>query len=121
MQPTPSSSLPIAEYLSSIAKRDIQGRYICPRADVQTRLAQEIERSTGCSPATLTRDAKELPRICVSAEPDGFIGETLNAIEKISATLKEEKASKFDIRFVNPQGDPQWWGDQILVGVRYLT
>ena len=120
MQPTPPNNSPITEYLSSIAKRDIQGHYICPKDDVQTRLAQEIERVTGCSPATLTPDAKELPRMCVSAEPQKFIGETLNAIGKISAALKEEKASKFDIRFVNPQGDPQWWGDQILVGVRYL-
>lgn len=55
------------------------------------------------------------------AEPQKFIGDTLDAIEKISAALKEEKASKFDIRFVNRQGDPRWWGDHILVGVRYLT
>jgi hypothetical protein len=121
MQATPSHNLPITEDLWSIAKRDIQGRYISPKADVQTRLAQEIERSTGCSRATLAPHAKELLPMRVSAEPQKFVRDTLNAIEKISADLREQKATKFEIRFVNPQGDPQWWGDQILVGVRYLT
>ncbi len=60
MQPSPSDNLPITEYLSSIAKRDIQGHYICPKPDVQTRLAQEIERSARCSLATLTPGCKKI-------------------------------------------------------------
>src|SRR5881296_2879861 len=115
MQPTLSNDLAITEYLSSIAKGDIEDRYVCPKADVQTRLAQEIEQRTGCSPATLTPDAKKMKTILVSAEPQKFVGDTLGVIEKISADLKREKAIKFELRFDNPQQDPKWSGDQILV------
>lgn len=111
----------IAEYLSSIATRDIRGRYICPQSDVRTDLEQEIQQRTGCTPANLTNEAKELQRMSVSAEREKFVQDTLNALENISDTLKRQRAKQFEIRFVNPQGDPQWWGDQILVGVRYLT
>jgi hypothetical protein len=118
MQQNPSNNVPIAEYLTSIATRDIQGRYIRPRSDVQVRIAEEIREKTGCTPASLTSDVKELQRMRVSAKPERLVGETLNAIEVICAALKREGATKFELRFSNPS-EP--WGDQILISVRYLT
>ncbi|SRR6266496_109078 len=111
----------IDEFLSMTAKRDLQGRYIVPKEDVRARLEKEVQRRTQCSPANLTPDAKELSKWPASAEPQKFVGDTLDVIEKISTTLKQEKAKKFEIRFINPDRDPRRWGDQILIGVRYLT
>ena len=104
-----------------MATRDIQGRYIRPQSDVQARITKEIQQRTGCSHAMLSTEAKELQRLRVSAKPEKFVGDTLNAIETICTALMRERATKFEMRFANPDEDPHWWGDQILVAVRCLT
>jgi len=57
----------IDEFLSMIARRHLQGRYIVPKKDVQARLEKEVQQRTGCSPANLTSEAKELQKMCARA------------------------------------------------------
>jgi hypothetical protein len=115
----------LTEYLASIARRDIQGRYVCPENDVEARLEKEVQQRTKCTPANLANDyaaggTKEL-RWNVSAQPERFCSETLQVIDEISATLKKEKATQFEIHCCNPQDDSKRWGNQVLIGVRYTV
>jgi hypothetical protein len=116
-----SDNVPIADYLRSVATGDIQGGHIRPQSDVEARIAEEIEQRTGCSHTSLGPEANEFQRVALSAEPEKFVGGTLTAIETICAALKRERATKFDLRFANPDNHPNWWGDQILVAVRYCA
>jgi len=116
---SPDQSL--AEYLSGIAKRDLRGRYIIPKEDVQSALEKEVQQRTECDAAPLDDGAAELqPRIFVSADPEKFVQETMQAIDTVSTSLRKISAQQFRIRFANIDSGSNW-GDQVQFRVRIVV
>jgi hypothetical protein len=123
---SPSNELPIAEYLSSVSKRDLEGRYVVPKHDVRSRIESEIHRKTGCTPDLLSADfgagrTKELKLVPIPADPKTFVQQTLSMIKRISADLTAEQATKFEIAFDNAAVEQNIWRDRIFIGARYLA
>ena len=111
----------LEEYLSMVAVRDLDKRYVKPKDDVEKWLETELQRRTGCEPAQLDYSTSELqPRRFVPAVPESFVGETVKAIEAVAASLKEMAAKRFHVRFRNNDSSDSW-GDQVQLRVRVST
>jgi hypothetical protein len=111
--------------LDAIAALDTRDGFVAPSYDVGSRLAREIESISHCTPAILATEhaAGEtgcLQRRFISAAPSSFADQTLAEISRIAAELQHRRAKRFEVEFHNTRTDPNDWGDQIVVAVRYV-
>ncbi|SRR5260370_1841056 len=113
----------IRDYLTEIAKRDLDGRYVYPKPDVEHRIAEEIHARTGV-PANqnglVKHDGELFPKQAVSSDPDKFVDSTLTALDEHVLALKKASPKEFDVAFKNlGKTDAKSWGDQISFRVRF--
>jgi hypothetical protein len=120
------SKQPIREFLTGIAQRDADGRYVYPKSDVEKRLAEEIHDKTGCQiagDALVNHHGELFPKQPVSADADKFVDSTLAALEEQVAALKKVSPKEFEVGFKNfgKTDAANSWGDQITFRVRFTT
>lgn len=126
MSTHPSASDTIEEFLARRATSDLRDGFVAPKEDVTRRVAQDIERRSGCPYWPIMADypagkTENIPLVRMSADPSTFAQNTVREIVRISTTLSAAQAKKFDLRFDNPQTAESLRSEQIWIAARYVT
>jgi hypothetical protein len=111
----------ISEYLESLIHSAREGKYIVPPPEAARKIEEEIEHRTKLSAQNLVGHGVKITERIVSANPEDFVQQALNAIDELATSLQANHATGFEVAFRNPQEDPNWDFAKAKLAVRYTT
>ena len=123
----------IEELLGTIAAddRDFRGENVSPNANRSDELGGIIAVALGNGARSVRftyseleagRVRDDLARAMIPAEPNLFVGRTLNAVLALIAELESHKATKIQVVLSNrPDNGANLHGDKCLLAIRYSS